>query len=295
MNVKFDKGLRQSESLLFAKAPSEIRRMVFLELFGNRQIHITLNQSKLNHIKYTREGRPLSRRKWVHCVCRRHPDSEVHSHNEIDHKWVFISAGIIFTCKRAFEQGIRILYATNTLIFDLDLTLDDFNSGGWHRYNSINLNLDFSVGIDFKKLGLTNMYGEGGDHFTALCDILSTMKQKLSVRIAVSRDLHHSPQSETDKIAGLKGMVFAFERLCRKDNVTGKLSLPSRWVDDFREVLMLTPNPSQKFEVIERENEWQWPGDFGEYSDDEDEEDTYWRNHDSDESDSEVTELGNEY
>ncbi|KAF4971503.1 hypothetical protein FSARC_1663 [Fusarium sarcochroum] len=302
MNVKFNTGLRQSESPLFAKVPSEIRRMIFLELFGNRQVHITLNQSKSNDVSFRREGRPLSGRKWAHCVCRRHPDSDVHSHSEEDHKWVFLSAGIAFTCKRAFEQGLKILYGTNTLIFDFTLEFDDLKKfWRWRpRMNNLNLNLEFVVGVDFLDDEGLGPDGPGmADRFTELCKILYrfTKKNKLSVRISISRYCEELPPSPEVKTAGLKDIKAGLEILARREHVTGKLSVSHCLVDELREMLATSAGISQRFEVLGRESEYEEFDIHGEDSDEFPYDDAYWfhRNYHYEGSDSEVTELGNEY
>ncbi|KAJ3541069.1 hypothetical protein NM208_g4783 [Fusarium decemcellulare] len=96
MPVKFTKGNDQRRSLLFTKLLPEIRRLIFVELFGSS--------------KRSLPG-------WLHCICKKGEDALPHPHNEHTHKWRYLSTNILFTCKWAYESGIAVLYGTNSLMF----------------------------------------------------------------------------------------------------------------------------------------------------------------------------------
>ncbi|KAM0549121.1 hypothetical protein ACHAPJ_009576 [Fusarium lateritium] len=118
MAVLFSRGKHQkSNPSFFCRLPKEIRHMIYEELFGRRMIHIMYyNVADVNEMK--RENRPRARIPgFANCVCRRPPDAESHRHRENDHKWCYVSANILRTCKQALEEGITTLYGSNTLMF----------------------------------------------------------------------------------------------------------------------------------------------------------------------------------
>ncbi|KAF5007336.1 hypothetical protein FDECE_6346 [Fusarium decemcellulare] len=111
---RFGTGNHQKNSTFFKLCP-DVRRLVYIELFGNKLVHVALG-NKQDYFK--RRGHPRVAAGWWHCICRRGPQSSVHLHYEADHKWCYLAMNILLTCKRAFEEGIRILYHSNTLQFD---------------------------------------------------------------------------------------------------------------------------------------------------------------------------------
>ncbi|KAF5963632.1 hypothetical protein FBULB1_13260 [Fusarium bulbicola] len=117
MGPEFEKGNSQENSSLFGKLPPELRRQIFIYLFGESVVHIKFHQSKG---QFKREGRPNPSKVpgWCHCVCRKGRGALAHRHSEKDHKWCYLSANVMFTCKWAFQSGLHVLYGTNHFMFD---------------------------------------------------------------------------------------------------------------------------------------------------------------------------------
>ncbi|RSM06126.1 hypothetical protein CDV31_009302 [Fusarium ambrosium] len=120
-SVVFSKVGDQPNSPFFEKLPPEIRKMIYTELFGSRLVHILFHSSEFlkPEFSYAKEGAPPRRKipGWAHCVCQQGIEAPPHQHSEEDHEWYYLSASIIFTCKYAFEEGIPILYGSNTLSY----------------------------------------------------------------------------------------------------------------------------------------------------------------------------------
>ncbi|KAF5670312.1 hypothetical protein FDENT_11334 [Fusarium denticulatum] len=110
MGTEFEKGNAQENSSFFTKLPPELRRQIFIYLFGESIVHIKFHQSK---DQFKREGRPKPSKVpgWCHCVCRKGKEACAHPHSEEDHKWCYLSANVMFTCKWAFQSGLHVLYA----------------------------------------------------------------------------------------------------------------------------------------------------------------------------------------
>ncbi|KAF5564300.1 hypothetical protein FNAPI_2193 [Fusarium napiforme] len=117
MGTEFEKGNAQENSSFFTKLPPELRRQIFIYLFGESSVHVKFHQSK---DQFKREGRPKPSKApgWCHCVCRKGNEACAHRHSEKDHKWCYLSANVMFTCKWAFQSGLHVLYGTNRFMFD---------------------------------------------------------------------------------------------------------------------------------------------------------------------------------
>ncbi|KAF5665994.1 hypothetical protein FCIRC_10349 [Fusarium circinatum] len=154
MGPEFEKGNSQENSSLFGKLPPELRRQIFVYLFGESVVHIKFRQSK---DQFKREGRPNPSKVpgWCHCVCRKGRGDLVHRHSEKDHKWCYLSANVMLTCKWAFQSGLHVLYGTNHFKFDdlQDYTM--FSSWVTTKQNSDSSHLtqrDLEVRIDLQHL-----------------------------------------------------------------------------------------------------------------------------------------------
>ncbi|QGI67210.1 hypothetical protein CEK26_011164 [Fusarium fujikuroi] len=66
MGLEFEKGIAQRDSLFFTKLSPELRRQIFIYLFGESKVHIKFLQSSE---KLKREGHPKYSRLpgWYHC------------------------------------------------------------------------------------------------------------------------------------------------------------------------------------------------------------------------------------
>ncbi|KAH6997090.1 hypothetical protein EDB80DRAFT_726972 [Ilyonectria destructans] len=98
MGIKFKQGHDQAKSPFFKKLNEDIRRLIYLELFGERRLHVEFCHSP---DRFRRQGHPAHHLPgWVHCVCRKNDTEPPHHHDESNHKWCFLSANLLRTCKR---------------------------------------------------------------------------------------------------------------------------------------------------------------------------------------------------
>ncbi|KAH7249211.1 hypothetical protein B0J15DRAFT_550666 [Fusarium solani] len=141
----------QPKSPFFKKFPPEIRKMIYTELFGSRLVHVFFHSSAYlkPEFSYTREGAPPRRKisGWAHCVCQQGIEGPPHEHSEKHHKWCYLSASIIFTCKYAFEEGTPILYGSNSLSYSHPNAYWAFTDVAG-RYLDLITNLNFSLAFE---------------------------------------------------------------------------------------------------------------------------------------------------
>ncbi|UPL01717.1 hypothetical protein LCI18_012651 [Fusarium solani-melongenae] len=152
--VVFPKVDDQPNSPFFKKFPTEIRKMIYTELFGSHRVHVLFHSSE--HLKpelsYTKEGAPPQRKipGWAHCVCQQDIGTPPHQHSEEHHEWCYLSASIIFTCKSAFEEGVPILYGSNSLSFNHAAAYWAFTDFAG-RYLDLITNLNFSFAFELDR------------------------------------------------------------------------------------------------------------------------------------------------
>lgn len=91
-SIIFEERNPQGTSPFFNRFPLEIRRMIYMELFGSRNVHVT---SGLQGIKM--EWSP----KLAHWICGRDSASP-HKCIRKDHEWQCLSVHLMFTCKQAW-------------------------------------------------------------------------------------------------------------------------------------------------------------------------------------------------
>ncbi|RSL45422.1 hypothetical protein CEP51_016081 [Fusarium floridanum] len=129
--VRFETGDEQSDSKFFTKLYPDVRREIFLHLFGSRHVHVMFANSRGvdKSEEFWRHGHPpLTHVGWLHCVCRSGAKLLPHAHFEYKHKWRYLSTNLLWTCKRAYEEGIALLYSSNTFLFQESIDLINFHT-----------------------------------------------------------------------------------------------------------------------------------------------------------------------
>ncbi|KAM6528064.1 hypothetical protein FALCPG4_009089 [Fusarium falciforme] len=155
--VRFVTGDEQSHSKFFTKLHPDVRREIFLHLFGSRHVHIMFaNSIILNHgEEFWRHGHPPHTHVgWLHCVCRSGAKLLPHGHDEYTHKWRYLSTNVLWTCKRGYEEGIPFLYSTNTFLFEKSLDVVNFNTIAidyMHHVRSMELHIDLREAETWRK------------------------------------------------------------------------------------------------------------------------------------------------
>lgn len=101
--VRFNTGDEQSSSRFFTKLNPDVRREIFLHLFGSRHVHVMFASSRgvRDHEFWRHHRPPHTHVGWLHCVCRSGARLPPHAHSEYSHRWRYLSTKILWTCKRA--------------------------------------------------------------------------------------------------------------------------------------------------------------------------------------------------
>ncbi|KPM41181.1 hypothetical protein AK830_g5342 [Neonectria ditissima] len=103
----------QNISPLFSALTADARLQLYKFLFGSRLVHVQYVPNPLQATK----GK--SSHRWRHCVCAsRNQVAHYHMHEE-KHDPCHVSGVILLrTCRRIHDEGLPILYASNTISFD---------------------------------------------------------------------------------------------------------------------------------------------------------------------------------
>lgn len=98
--MNFAESDAQRGSPFFTKLPPEIRRQIFINLFGGSRVHVVFSNHK--NKSFRREDQPKGPfPRFYHCVCRHQNDAPPHKLHEGNHKRRYLSTHILFTCKWA--------------------------------------------------------------------------------------------------------------------------------------------------------------------------------------------------
>ncbi|KAG5798240.1 hypothetical protein H9Q69_002713 [Fusarium xylarioides] len=165
---------------------------------------------------------------WTHFLCFEGSYRHFHYDEEDGYGRYCLSSGFILTCKRAFEQGIKILYQTNTFKFE---AMNEFME--FQRYHiapdlsHLLSHIDTPVSIEFSDLvcygsELEKMGRPQPIKFTMLCHTLSKMKQDLNLRFHVhmsNGEPWHRHTAESKRLAG-QAIKFGLETLVGNGRVT---------------------------------------------------------------------------
>ncbi|EWY86467.1 hypothetical protein FOYG_11003 [Fusarium oxysporum NRRL 32931] len=118
MTIRFTDGFLQNQSPFFANVPPEIHDMILINLFGKRRLHIERSPQPSGTDREQKARNRPTDRQWVHFLCFEGSYQHFHDDEEDAYWRYYLSSAFILTCKRAFEQGIKILYQTNTFEFE---------------------------------------------------------------------------------------------------------------------------------------------------------------------------------
>jgi hypothetical protein len=113
--VRFGTGDEQSHSKFFTKLHPDVRREIFLHLFGSRHVHLMFinGRGMNNDEEFWRHGHPpLTHLGWLHCVCRSGAKLLAHAHNESRHKWRYLSTHLIDHTDLYPSEGAPIVPVT---------------------------------------------------------------------------------------------------------------------------------------------------------------------------------------
>ncbi|KAL4727567.1 hypothetical protein ACLX1H_004250 [Fusarium chlamydosporum] len=171
--MNFAESDAQRGSPFFTKLPPEIRRQIFINLFGGSRVHVVFSNHK--NKSFRREDQPKGPfPRFYHCVCRHQNDAPPHKLHEGNHKRRYLSTHILFTCKWAYQTDTDVLYHTNTFMFDEPMDLSMFNRCTSPRFDRVK-----SVEVNIPDLGVSY----SSHQLEKLNNVLSDCSGKFSLRV----------------------------------------------------------------------------------------------------------------
>ncbi|KAK3297159.1 uncharacterized protein B0H64DRAFT_319462 [Chaetomium fimeti] len=184
---------QQLASPLFAKLPTELRALIFTELFGGRRIHLEFMPHPL------RADKVGNRRRWRHGICE--DGMETPFGRVIAHQHYCLTAArrraldisMLFTCHRALMDGIPVLYHSNVFLVinsgSRRLPVDDIRSlqakmpKHWPLVRSLEIKWEVAPFDRNHASMVPHSYGR--DAYEAFWDALAEMPVLSRLRIAL--------------------------------------------------------------------------------------------------------------
>ncbi|KAH7146530.1 hypothetical protein EDB81DRAFT_934469 [Dactylonectria macrodidyma] len=115
MDTNLQSGHSQAPSAFFTKLNPDVRRLVYLQAFGNRRLHVGMDLS------VGPASQKLQKQKWFenwwHYVCQKHCTSFPHYGCNDDDSPHLTGTNFLRTCKQGLEEATPVLYGTNTFCF----------------------------------------------------------------------------------------------------------------------------------------------------------------------------------
>ncbi|KAH6971835.1 hypothetical protein BKA56DRAFT_677899 [Ilyonectria sp. MPI-CAGE-AT-0026] len=224
---RFSNGSAQDVCPFFRNLNWDIRRLIYIELFGESLVHIGFSQPTK---AFMTTKTPKLPGLW-HCICRKSREEAPDMYRECDYEWCsracwllavgaqeevkrhrgrecYLSTGLLFTCKFAFEEGIGILYATNSFIFHSPRDFSTFHSYAMPYLHSVRF-IDVVVGD-----GPRRHQGDWLPELKALCTTIREPFHRLNLRIRVLEKYG----SSVGKRSVVSAIARAVQKLLRSDD-----------------------------------------------------------------------------
>ncbi|KAK4158767.1 linoleate 9S-lipoxygenase 1 [Cladorrhinum sp. PSN259] len=106
----------QSSSPLFSKLPPELRTAIYVELFGGQRVHLDFMAHPI------RADKVGNRKRWRHGICEQHVAVPFGDLIRRPHHCLMLGRrrvldiAFIFSCRRALDEAIPVLYQSNVFI-----------------------------------------------------------------------------------------------------------------------------------------------------------------------------------
>ncbi|KAL2687581.1 hypothetical protein Neosp_005142 [[Neocosmospora] mangrovei] len=95
----------QEQSLFFQKLIPDVRRLIYLEVFGSRSVHVV-------------HGCRISDPAYFLYTCRQPDNADPHSEcPDIGKENCRLSTNLLYTCQMAYHEGATLLFKSNKLLF----------------------------------------------------------------------------------------------------------------------------------------------------------------------------------
>ncbi|KAK7429684.1 hypothetical protein QQZ08_003710 [Neonectria magnoliae] len=109
MSISLDKYDTQASSPFFTKLNADVRRMVYTDLFGSRDVQVYLGYDFSKELKSDRMP-GLRTPQWAHNICAKDDgqDPRLEEEEGEEGPLTFLAATMIGTCKQADVEGIAV-------------------------------------------------------------------------------------------------------------------------------------------------------------------------------------------
>ncbi|KAH8812725.1 hypothetical protein F5884DRAFT_729915 [Xylogone sp. PMI_703] len=200
--LTFQGSSSQQASNLFLRLPAELRNRIYLDVFGNRKVHILFSYGSFRYGYRTRTDKKPPEWRWWHCICTWDQTTD-------DRYWSIrwdqckggnfdgspgppngmmgklkLDFAILQTCRQIYSEGIDILYGTTTFDFDGRRLLSDFPSMVLpHRFALIS---SIETMCEFIDLGLSEIPDEEKKRYDSTWKLLASMPNLQHLIIGVA-------------------------------------------------------------------------------------------------------------
>ncbi|RSL47574.1 hypothetical protein CEP54_013332 [Fusarium duplospermum] len=245
---------QQEDSPFFQKIIPDVRRLIYLEAFGSRSVHVVpgLRRNEPAYLLY---------------ACRQPDDASPHDEcPDVGEEKCRLATNLLYTCQMAYNEGATLLFKSNKLLFsDQDDCSMFFNQVPDSFPNSVR-SLDICVQFNCYDIDLIQ----------PMCAMLSHWTGDFVLRMRWDMDHHRRKK----RFANFNTALAAIQRLMKNPRIRPKFWAPKMLEDGVG--LVLEKEDCQRLEFVkdetesdpddEDEDEDDWDDDSDDYYDDDDSE-----------------------
>ncbi|RSL37885.1 hypothetical protein CEP53_015396 [Fusarium sp. AF-6] len=243
---------QQEHSPFFQKIIPDVRRLIYLEAFGSRSVHVVpgLRRNDPAYFLYT---------------CRQPDDASPHDEcPDVGEEKCRLATNLLYTCQMAYDEGATLLFKSNKLLFsDQDDFSMFFNQVPDMFQNSVR---SLDICVQFNYCDIIHL-------IQPMCEMLSNWTGYFELRMRWDMDHHRRKK----RFANFNIALSALQQLMKNPRIRPKFWAPKMLEDGVG--LVLEKEDRQRLEFVKDENE----SDHNDQDDGEDEDEDDWDD-DSDDS-----------
>ncbi|KAK3995567.1 hypothetical protein QBC44DRAFT_283601 [Cladorrhinum sp. PSN332] len=191
----------QMDSPLFSKLPPELRTAIYEEVFGGRRVHLDFMAHPV------RADKVGNRKRWRHGICEQAVSVPFGDLIRPPHHCLMpgrrrvLDIAFIFSCRRALDEGIPVLYQSNIFVIintgSRRRPADDIRSlqaktpKNWPLIRSLEIKWEVAAFDRNHANMVPHIWGREG--YEALWDSLAEMPALVQLRIALILPRYSSP------------------------------------------------------------------------------------------------------
>ncbi|KAK4467179.1 hypothetical protein QBC42DRAFT_292898 [Cladorrhinum samala] len=195
----------QLSSPLFSRLPPELRTAIYEDVFGGQRVHLDFMTHPI------RADKVGNRKRWRHGVCEQHVSVSFNELIRRPHHCLMpgrrrvLDIAFIFSCRRAFDEGIHVLYQSNVFFIintgSRRRPADDIRSlqakmpKNWPLLRSLQIKWEVAAFDRNHANMVPHIWGREG--YEALWDALAEMPALAQLRIALMLPRYSSPAGLT--------------------------------------------------------------------------------------------------